>query len=168
MSRADELDRSEITTVSEVLTACLAAPTWVDALVGTRPHTDAAGWLAAADAAYAALPDDAVLAALATHPRIGAAPSGAGADAAASRREQAQVTAGDDDVRAAIAAGNRAYEDRFGRVFLIRAAGRAPEEILAELHRRLATSDEAELAEAREQLRQITLLRLERAVLDGS
>ena len=36
-------------------------------------------------------------------------------------------------VTAAIAAGNAAYEERFGRVFLIRAAGRSPEQILAEL-----------------------------------
>jgi len=148
------------------LHACLAAPAWVDALVDARPHRTAAGWLAAAGAAYAALPDGAVLAALAAHPRIGASPAGAGADAAASRREQAQVTAAGDDVKAAIAAGNRAYEERFGRVFLIRAAGRTPAEILAELTRRLTASDDAELAEAREQLRQITLLRLERLLAE--
>ena len=36
-------------------------------------------------------------------------------------------------VRAALVDGNRAYEERFGHVFLIRAAGRTPEEMLAEL-----------------------------------
>jgi 2-oxo-4-hydroxy-4-carboxy-5-ureidoimidazoline decarboxylase len=164
MSRAGELDRGPVDEIAAVLTACLAAPAWVHALVATRPHTDAAGWLTAADAAYATLPDGDVLAALAAHPRIGAAPSGRGAHAAASRREQARVSVAGDDVRAALAAGNRVYEERFGRVFLIRAAGRAPEEILGELHRRLANSAQAELAEGREQLRQITLLRLERVL----
>ena len=51
-------------------------------------------------------------------------------------------------VTAAIAAGNAAYEQRFGRVFLIRAAGRSPEQILAELQRRLRNDDETEAAEA--------------------
>ena len=161
---AGDLDAGARADVTAVLTACLAAPAWVDALVDSRPHGGAAGWLAAADAAYAVLPDDAVLAALAAHPRIGAAPAGSGAHEAASRREQAAVSAAGDDVRAALVAGNRAYEERFGRVFLIRAAGRSPAEILAELRRRLAHDDASELAEAREQLRQITRLRLERVL----
>lgn len=166
MSRASGLDRWGVPELTRVLMACLAAPSWVDALVTSRPHGDAQGWLAAADAAYAGLSDGDVLAALAAHPRIGASPIGAGADAAASRREQAQVTAAGDGVKAALAAGNAAYEERFGRVFLIRAAGRGPEEILAELRRRLGNDDGTELAEARDQLRQITMLRLER-VLEG-
>jgi 2-oxo-4-hydroxy-4-carboxy-5-ureidoimidazoline decarboxylase len=168
LSRAGELDQGRAAEVAHVLHACLAAPSWVDALVATRPHGDAAGWLAAAEVAYAALPDDAIVAALAAHPRIGAAPAGAGAGAAASRREQAQVSVADDEVRAAIAAGNRAYEERFGRIFLIRAAGRNPREILCELHRRLGNTGEAEFAEAREQLGQIALLRLKRVVAGES
>ena len=59
-----------------------------------------------------------------------------------------------------MADGNRAYEERFGRIFLIRAAGRSRPEILAELHRRLALTDDAEAAEVADQLRQIALLRL--------
>ena len=58
-------------------------------------------------------------------------------------------------------AGNRAYEERFDRVFLIRAAGRGAGEILAELERRLGNDDATERAETLEQLRQIALLRLE-------
>ena len=45
---------------------------------------------------------------------------------------------------AALAEGNREYEKRFDRVFLIRAAGRSSAEILAELHRRLGNDDETE------------------------
>ena len=53
-------------------------------------------------------------------------------DAAFSAREQAAVAPS-----AELVAGNIAYERRFGRVFLIRAAGRSGPEILAELRRRL-------------------------------
>jgi len=64
------------------------------------------------------------------------------------------------ELAAAIAAGNAAYERRFGRVFLIRAAGRTRAEILGELRRRLELDDAAELAIVGEQLREIALLRL--------
>jgi 2-oxo-4-hydroxy-4-carboxy-5-ureidoimidazoline decarboxylase len=65
---------------------------------------------------------------------------------------------------AAIADGNAAYE-RFGRVFLIRAAGRTPEQMRAELERRLGNDDETEAAEALDQLREIALLRLEATIV---
>ena len=62
--------------------------------------------------------------------------------------------------RAAIVAGNREYEERFGHVYLIRAAGRSPDEMLAELRRRLGNDEDAERAEVVEQLAQITELRV--------
>ena len=60
-----------------------------------------------------------------------------------------------------LAAGNAAYEARFDRVFLIRAAGRDADEILAELERRLDNDDVTERAETVDNLRQIALLRLD-------
>ena len=66
----------------------------------------------------------------------------------------------------ALREGNLAYEERFGRVFLIRAAGRSAEEMLAEVRRRLGNDDAAEAAEARDQLRQIALLRLRSSLED--
>jgi 2-oxo-4-hydroxy-4-carboxy-5-ureidoimidazoline decarboxylase len=155
------LDTAPTAEAAAALRACLAAPRWVQTLVTGRPYRSPETWTTAAARAFDDLPGADVLAALAAHPRIGAAPTGAGADAEASRREQGAVTDAGADVRAAIAAGNRAYEERFDRVFLIRAAGRSPEEILGELRRRLDNDAATELAEAREQLRQITLLRLE-------
>ncbi len=53
------------------------------------------------------------------------------------------------------------HEALFGRVFLIRAKGRSGEEILQALHARLENSDAQEVRAALEQLREITLLRLE-------
>ena len=84
---------------------------------------------------------------------------------AASAREQAGVDPADGDTARELAAGNAAYEERFGHVFLIRAAGRDAEEILAELDRRLGNDDEAERAETVDNLRQIAMLRLERRCL---
>jgi 2-oxo-4-hydroxy-4-carboxy-5-ureidoimidazoline decarboxylase len=85
---------------------------------------------------------------------------GSSAEAQASRREQGSMSGADDDVRAALLDGNRAYERRYDHVFLIRAAGRSPEEMLAELRRRLGNDEAAERAEVTEQLAQITGLRV--------
>ena len=61
-------------------------------------------------------------------------------------------------------AANEAYEERFGRVFLIRAAGRSAAEILAALESRLTNDDATERRVVADQLRQIALLRLAGAV----
>jgi 2-oxo-4-hydroxy-4-carboxy-5-ureidoimidazoline decarboxylase len=77
-----------------------------------------------------------------------------------SRAEQAGVDPVDAEVAAALAAGNRAYEERFGRVFLIRAAGRSSREILAALTERLDHTPAEEEPVVADQLRQIAVLRL--------
>lgn len=135
-------------------------PGWVDAVVEGRPYASVVALASyAADLASAWSPAD-LEAALHAHPRIGGKVSGDGAEASASRHEQGSMsTAADDDV-AAIAAGNAAYEERFGRVFLIRAAGRTPSEMRAELERRLRNDPDTETIEATRQLAEIALLRL--------
>ena len=73
----------------------------------------------------------------------------------------AQPTVRPAATKAAIRAGNEAYEQRFGRVFLIRAAGRSASEVLDQLTARLDNDPEAETAVVAGQLREIALLRLE-------
>lgn len=143
-----------------------AVPAWVDAIVAGRPYASVDAAAQAAEQSAAAWDGADLDAALAHHPRIGARPVGSGAEADASRREQAAMATAEDEVAAAMASANAAYEARFGRVFLIRAAGRTPAEMLAEAQRRLRNDDEAETAEALDQLRQIALLRL-RTTLEG-
>ncbi|MFB9787529.1 2-oxo-4-hydroxy-4-carboxy-5-ureidoimidazoline decarboxylase [Microbacterium testaceum] len=143
-------------------------PGWVDAVVAGRPYASVDALAAyAGDLAAAWSPAD-LEAALHAHPRIGAKVSGDGAEAAASRREQGSMTSAADDDVAAIAAGNAAYEERFGRVFLIRAAGRTPSEMRAELERRLGNDPDAETIEATRQLAEIALLRLRTTFADDA
>ena len=61
----------------------------------------------------------------------------------------------------ALAEGNRAYEERFGRVFLICARASRPTEILASLRTRLDTTTRPRQAVVADELRKIALLRLE-------
>jgi 2-oxo-4-hydroxy-4-carboxy-5-ureidoimidazoline decarboxylase len=163
----DDLDRfnsEPAERAREVLRACNAAPSFADAVLAGRPYPSPEALVARAEEVSRALPWEEVEQALAAHPRIGDRVAGSSAEAAASRREQGAMRTADDDVRAALVEGNRAYEQRFGHVFLIRAAGRSPEEMLAELRRRLANDEAAERAEVTEQLAQITGLRVKELV----
>jgi 2-oxo-4-hydroxy-4-carboxy-5-ureidoimidazoline decarboxylase len=135
-------------------------PGWVSAIVNARPFGSVDALVAYAAALAAQWSPADLDAAVAAHPRIGARVTGADAGATASRREQASMASAADDVAAAIADGNARYEERFGRVFLIRAAGRTPGEILTELERRLGNDPAAETAEATRQLAEIAMLRL--------
>lgn len=138
----------------------------VDEVAAQAPFASRDELLAAHRAATASLSAAELDEALAHHPRIGERPAGDGVAQEFSRHEQSSPDAADPELVAKIAAGNAAYEERFGRVFLIRAAGRSRAEILAELERRLTNEPEAELAEVAEQLRQIAALRLAQSSLE--
>jgi len=144
--------------------ACLDVTRWVEALVAGRPYADRVDVLAIASEQAAHLDDDELADALARHPRIGERGLVGQHDSARSAHEQAGVDRDDLDVARRLIEGNKAYETRFDRVFLIRAAGRDGDQILAELRRRLANDDATERAETVEQLRQIALLRLDQVV----
>lgn len=146
------------------LASCLAVPRWVDDVLAGRPYGDLESLWGRADQAARTLSDPELAVALARHPRIGERPSDNGHDAAFSQREQAGVEGSDPDVARRLAEGNHAYEDRFDRVFLIRAAGRTAPEILGELERRLENDDETERGETVTQLREIAMLRLRQVV----
>ncbi len=148
----------------EILRTCNAAPRFAAEVAAGRPYRDVGTLVARAEEVARGLPWDEVSLALAAHPRIGDRVEGSSAEARASRREQSAMGGADEDTRTALLEGNRAYEERFDHVFLIRAAGRSPEEMLAELRRRLGNDEEAERREATEQLAQITALRVEALV----
>jgi 2-oxo-4-hydroxy-4-carboxy-5-ureidoimidazoline decarboxylase len=152
-----------VETTREVLLGCLSVPRWADDVLAGQPYADRDALLAAADRAARELTDDELGQALSGHPRIGER-GGAPGMSAQSRQEQSGVDPGEADTATRLAAGNAAYEERFGRVFLIRAAGRDGEEILAELDRRLRNDDATERAETVDNLRQITMLRLEQSL----
>jgi 2-oxo-4-hydroxy-4-carboxy-5-ureidoimidazoline decarboxylase len=150
--------------LGEDLKACCAATTWGATVIAGRPYRDRAAILAAADAASRALSWDGVVTSLAAHPRIGERAAGDSREAAWSRTEQS--AAGDGGDGAALIEANRAYEEKFGHVFLIFASGRSQAEILAAARERLGNDEETERAIVADELRKIARLRLER-VLDA-
>lgn len=142
------------------LRACCSADAWVDAVVAARPFASREALLRTSRAAVAGLDDTGLAQALAGHARIGRSPDGGGPDDARSRREQSGALSADPALLAALARGNRAYEARFGRVFLIRAAGRSGQEMYDALRARLGNDDVTERAVVLHELTDITELRL--------
>lgn len=142
----------------EVLLACAHVPRWAHRVAEGRPYASVEALLDAAFGSVEWTPEE-VDAAVARHPRIGERPEGGSSEARMSRAEQSAVTGA--DLTARLAAGNAAYEERFGHVFLIRAAGRTGEEVLAALEERLTHTPAVERRATAGQLREIAALRLE-------
>lgn len=158
LEQFNRLDREQ---ARDVVRPCVDIARWVDGVVDARPYSTLQELLTVAREAATPWTIAEIDGALAQHPRIGERAPGAHAEALLSRAEQAGIDPGDAQVAEALAAGNRAYEDRFGRVFLIRAANRTPGEILAALQARMAHPPEQELHVIAGQLREIAVLRLE-------
>lgn len=137
-----------------VLLSCCAATGWAASLVAARPFGTLDALVAAATEALLELDEPAVREALDGHARIGGPAAGQGA------REQAGVASLSPAQRSELDTANAAYEERFGHVYLVRAAGRSGEELLALLQERLEHAADDEARVVREQLAEITALRL--------
>jgi 2-oxo-4-hydroxy-4-carboxy-5-ureidoimidazoline decarboxylase len=146
----------------QVLSTCCASRAWVGRVAAGRPYADLDALLAASDDAVGALGRDDLAEALAAHPRIGQRAAGASTEAAWSRQEQAGAGNADAEVRAALQEGNRAYEERFGHVFLVSASGLSAEELLAALRDRLGNDPATEWRVVAQELAAINRLRLRR------
>ena len=92
------------------------------------------------------------------HPRIG---ERGGRSPDSSDIEQSRIMGARDETLAVLAEENRRYEERFGHVFLISAAGRTAMDVLAALRQRIDNDPVSEVKVAAEEQRKITRLRLQ-------
>ncbi len=138
------------------LTACCASPGWARAVADARPYPSVDALVEHAATVLAGLDEDEIDLALAGHPRIGERSAHASA-----QREQSGVTDAD---RAALAEANRAYQQRFGHVYLVCADGRPAAYLLDILHTRLHHTPTQERATLRAELNELNTLRLRRLV----
>jgi len=144
------------------LLACCASPRWAGDVAAGRPYADRATLIDRAGRRLADLDWSEIRTALDAHPRIGDRPRSTGVEAAWSRTEQSGMDTASASVRADLVEANRAYEERFGHVFLIFATGRTDTEMLAAARQRLDNDETTERAVVRGELARIVALRLER------
>lgn len=140
---------------------CCASRSFAAAIAAGRPYADLDAVDAAIDAEFGRLGWADVAEAVQGHPPIGD-PAAAGW----SRAEQAGAAGAPQDVAAALAAGNRAYQEKFGHVFLICATGLTAGQMLDQLQARLGNDPATERRIVTDELRKITRLRM-RKLLGG-
>jgi 2-oxo-4-hydroxy-4-carboxy-5-ureidoimidazoline decarboxylase len=147
---------------SEFLSCC-GSTAWAAQMAANRPYPDETTLYNTADQIWQGLPEPAWLEAFRSHPRIGekhAQGKVTATSAAWSNSEQSQMNEADAAILLRMQNGHRAYEERFGRIFIVCASGKQPSEMLAILERRMHNDPATEILESAEQQRQIMQLRL--------
>ncbi|AFA72768.1 putative OHCU decarboxylase [Gordonia polyisoprenivorans VH2] len=136
---------------------CCSSSIWALRVAKARPFSDDEALLSYADLILAELTDADLDEALAGHPRIGDRP-----DNASSTREQSGVTGADPAVLAELKELNKAYDEKFGHVYLVFANGRPAAELLAILKERMRNDPATERRVLRMELAKINRSRLQR------
>ncbi|HWW62934.1 MAG TPA: allantoicase, partial [Thermoanaerobaculia bacterium] len=135
------------------LRSCCGSTEWVRRMIARRPFGSWSALSAAADELWRSLDRNDWLEAFAAHPRIG--------ERKVASRWASQEQSGAASVSAEeLAEANRAYEQRFGHIYIVCATGRSGEELLALARERLSNAPDDELRLAAEEQRKITRLRL--------
>lgn len=149
------------------LERCCGALAWVSGMLARRPFRDREALLDGAEATWRALDPGDWRAAFAHHPKIGDIASLRSRFAATAKwadGEQAGTRAASDATLTRLAEGNRAYEERFGYIFIVCATGKSAVEMATLLERRLHNDPKTELRVAASEQAKITRLRLEKLV----
>ena len=168
-----ELDRLDRALAAAELMACCASRRWVSSMVAGRPYRSPDRLLSASDRALDELAWTDVLEAVAAHPRIGERATGGPAtggpatgatiEAEWSRQEQSGAADADADAGRELVAVNRAYEARFGHVFLVCATGLSAGQLIDAARARLTNDPLTERLVVAGELGRIVRLRLAKA-----
>lgn len=162
IARLNTVSREE---AERLLLGCCGSSNWARGMVERRPFRGISELQETADQVWWELGRADWLEAFSRHPKIGeraAAHSTSAQTRRWSEEEQAGATGARQDVLATLAEANRAYEARFGYIFIVCATGKSGEEMLALLKDRLQNDPDKELRIAAEEQRRIMRLRLEK------
>jgi allantoicase len=153
--------------LSSRLLGCCGSRAWVARMAAARPFESLAAMKEIASAAWAALPTADHDEAFRAHPRIGEKKAAGGQSAQAatwSGKEQAKVAVADAGTLAELARINTAYEQKFGRIYIVCATGRTAADMLEIARTRLENDPVTEAREAALAQDAITHLRLAKLV----
>ena len=164
--RINELSKTEL---SKALSRCCSSLVWLNRLLVKFPVADEQQLLDYADQSWQGLDEADYLQAFAGHPKIGDMKSlqdkYAATTSQAAVEQSAMAFAGEDTVKM-LMVGNRAYEKKFGFIFIVCATGKSADEMLGLLEQRLGNDREVELNNAAREQAAITRLRLLKLIED--
>ncbi|HET7705516.1 MAG TPA: allantoicase [Thermoanaerobaculia bacterium] len=156
------VDRVNTSThLAELLRSCCGSTKWAEQLASMRPFQSWDELTEKADGIWSRLSPEDWNEAFLAHPRIGERK----ASSKWSADEQAGTRSASEETMNKLASANRAYEEKFGLIYLVCATGRSADGMLEDLEKRMNNSRETELRVAAEEQRKITRLRLEKLVL---
>ena len=144
---------------------CCGSTRWAEDMLKARPFGGDERLHRLADACWNGLEEGDWLEAFSHHPRIGGADQLRARFSATkdwSNDEQAGVAEASETTLELLAAGNRAYEERFGWIFLVCATGKSAGQMLALLESRMENDPGEELRIAAAEQAKITHIRLEK------
>jgi 2-oxo-4-hydroxy-4-carboxy-5-ureidoimidazoline decarboxylase len=147
------------------LLPCCGSNAWAMAMASRRPIHEEAALLSASDEIWRGLSEADWLEAFRSHPRIGETYTEQHVvvqSSAWSEQEQQKAAVAEEAVKTALKWGNREYEQKFGRIFIVCATGKSASEILEILRRRLHNDDATELQQAVEEQRKIMHIRMKK------
>jgi 2-oxo-4-hydroxy-4-carboxy-5-ureidoimidazoline decarboxylase len=159
------IDTALLEQARRLLQRCCGSARWVGRMLARRPFGSQAALLSAARDEWFALAREDWLEAFSYHPKIGdrdALQKRFASTRHLSEREQAGVERASNAVLDALTAGNRAYEEKFGYIFVVCATGKSATEMLGLLRTRLGNEPGTELRIAAAEQAKITAIRLER------
>ena len=158
------------TQAEKELLQCCGSTRWAQQMTATRPYTTLEALLASANELWWSLDHNDWLEAFRSHPKIGEKKAADPVSTQArqwSGQEQAGVATASQETVDSLATLNRAYEEKFGFIFIICATGKTSDEMLSALRERLQheTADELPIAAAEQS--KITELRLKKLLTSG-
>ncbi|QRO02178.1 2-oxo-4-hydroxy-4-carboxy-5-ureidoimidazoline decarboxylase [Archangium violaceum] len=165
MTRLDWLNRLSFEDAQAEFLRCCGSQRWAEAMARARPFQNQEALFAEASWLWSQTGPEDWREAMLHHPRIGDVSKlreKFKATGAWSEQEQRGMEGAGEDVIQALAEGNRAYEERFGFIFLVCATGKSAAEMLALLRERMNNAPDQELKVAADEQAKITRIRLEK------
>lgn len=151
--------------LKEQFLKCCGSTAWADGMSDARPFKSRGQLISEANRIWWSLEADDWLEAFRSHPKIGEkkAQSHISADAQKwSEEEQSAADQSSTATRQALAHLNEAYQQKFGFIYIICAAGKSSEEMLEILEGRMDNAPDEELRVAAAEQAKITQLRLKK------
>jgi len=147
------------------LRQCCGSRRWAEQISNNRPYSTLESLITHADRLWWSLTPDDWLEAFRSHPKIGEKKASDKVSAQSSQwsgQEQAGVSSASQDTVDSLESLNRAYEQKFGFIFIICATGKTSVEMLEALQDRLQHDSDTELRLAATEQAKITELRLKK------
>ena len=163
MDTWQSIDHAAPEEARRLLARACGSSRWVERMLGRRPFGSREALLSAARAEWDTLDERDWREAFTHHPKIGDRESlreRFPTTHTLSANEQAGVDGAPDAVLNALSEGNRAYERKFGFIFIVCASGLSAGEMLSKLNARLGNDPAHEIRVAAGEQAKITALRL--------